>query len=111
MRYQLLGRANGLYGGVFSGESFTVSQGFHFGSVNNNPAHRVEIVEGDYIDLRPDLDATAIGKRKADGANGKERPDGTETAWPRVDACSQAKSRTRTFGTFGGVKVPVPLLA
>ncbi len=61
-REKLLGRVNGLLGGIFSTESFTLSQSYYFGSVNRNPAHRAEYYSGDYIDERNDLDAGAIGK-------------------------------------------------
>jgi hypothetical protein len=61
-RAKLLARLNGVLGGVLSDESFTLSQSYYFGSVDNNPDHRVEVIEGDYIDQRPDLDAGALGK-------------------------------------------------
>jgi hypothetical protein len=54
-RDELMGRLNNLFGGAFSGESWTLSQSYYFGSVNGNRAHRVEVVEGDFIDERPDL--------------------------------------------------------
>ena len=59
-RAKLVGRVNGLYGGIFAQESFTLSQAYYFGSVNHNPEHRAVITEGDFIDLREDLDAGAI---------------------------------------------------
>jgi hypothetical protein len=59
-RAKLVARVNGLYGGVFADESFALSQSYYFGSVDNNPAHRAVITEGDCIDLRDDLGA--IGK-------------------------------------------------
>jgi hypothetical protein len=61
-RAKLVARVNGLYGGIFAQESFTLSQSYYFGSVNHNPEHRAVITEGDFIDLREDLDAGAIGK-------------------------------------------------
>lgn len=65
-RHQLLARLNGLFQGALSGESFTLSQSYYFGSIKNNPSHRVEIVDGAYLDARPDLDADAIGKPKSE---------------------------------------------
>ena len=62
-RGRLLARINGVLGGVASIESFTLSQSYYYGSVNNNPAHRAELIDGDYIDLRNDLDAGALGKQ------------------------------------------------
>jgi AAA domain len=61
-RARPVARVNGLYGGIFAQESFTLSQAYYFGSVNHNPEHRAVITEGDFIDLREDLDAGAIGK-------------------------------------------------
>src|SRR5262249_43156466 len=59
-RTKLVARVNGLYNGVFSPESFTLSQAFYFGHVNNNPAHRVAVINGDRcIDKCTDLDAGA----------------------------------------------------
>jgi len=61
-RVRLAARINGVFGGIFAPESFVLSQGFIFGSVNHNPAHRAVIVEGEFVDDRDDLDAIAIGK-------------------------------------------------
>jgi hypothetical protein len=72
-RPKFLARLNGLFGGVFSHESWTLSQSFYFGSVANNPSHRVEEIYGHTIDQLDDLDATAIGRaagpRKAGGGH------------------------------------------
>jgi hypothetical protein len=67
-RTKMLARLNGVFGGVFSGESFTLSQAYYFGSVNGNPAHRCEYYGGDYIDRRDDLDAGAMGKSEGKAA-------------------------------------------
>ena len=61
-RANLVARVNGLFEGIFANESFTLSQGYYYGSVANNPAHRAVIVDGDSIDLRDDLDAGAMHK-------------------------------------------------
>jgi Protein of unknown function (DUF3987)/Primase C terminal 2 (PriCT-2) len=61
-RLRMVARVHGLFGGVFSGESFTLSQSYYFGSVNNNPAHRAVVTEGRCIDLCGDLDAGALDK-------------------------------------------------
>jgi hypothetical protein len=66
MRALLVARVNGLLDGKLSGESFVLSQAYLYGSVNNNPAHRVEVIDGDFIDRRTDLDAGAIGKEPTD---------------------------------------------
>lgn len=59
---RLIGRLNGLLGGDLSRESFTLSQGYYFGSVNNNPDHRVELIDGTTIDQHDDLDEIWTGK-------------------------------------------------
>lgn len=43
---QLVARLNGLFGGKLDNKSFTLSQSYYFGSVKNNPAHRVELFDG-----------------------------------------------------------------
>lgn len=67
-RAHLLGRLNGLYRGVFARESWTLSQSYYYGSVAGNPAHRVEVVGGQPIDLLDDLDATWIGPPAGEAA-------------------------------------------
>ena len=62
MRAMLVARVNGLFGGKLAPESFVLSQAYLYGSVNDNPAHRVEVIDGDFIDLRTDLDPGAMGK-------------------------------------------------
>ena len=55
-----------------------LSQAFYYGSVNNNHNHRVEVVDGDFLDLRDDTyagsifkDGSKVGDRKAGiGSNG-----------------------------------------
>lgn len=61
-REHMLGRLNGLFRGVFAGESFTLSQSYYFGAVNGSTAHRVELVDGLPIDLHDDLDEIWIGR-------------------------------------------------
>jgi putative DNA primase/helicase len=58
----MIGRLNGLFRGVFAGESWTLSQAYYFGSVNGNPAHRVEVSEGLPIDQFDELDESWLGK-------------------------------------------------
>jgi hypothetical protein len=50
-----MGRLNGLFSGSFADESWALSQCYYYGSVNGNPAHRVELICGTPIDLHPDL--------------------------------------------------------
>jgi hypothetical protein len=61
----LMARLNGLYRGIFAAESWALSQSYFYGSVDNNPDHRVEIVDGEFIDLLDELDLIAIAKPAA----------------------------------------------
>ena len=60
-REKLVARINGLFGGKIAPESFVLSQAYLFGHVDN-PDHRVEVVDGDFLDLRDDLHAGSIFK-------------------------------------------------
>ena len=61
-RDAFLARLNGLFGGIFSRESWAFSQSYYFGSVNRNPSHQVALLDGKPIDQMDHLDAAAIGK-------------------------------------------------
>ena len=71
-RQKLVARVNGLFGGIFAGESFTLSQAYYFGAVNGNPDHRAEIVNGDSSTCAATLmlvrwaSARSRNKRRAD---------------------------------------------
>ena len=58
----MMARINGVLGGVLAGESFTLSQSFYFGKAGTAERYDVIRVSGRCIDVRSDLDATAIGK-------------------------------------------------
>ncbi len=60
-RAGFLARLNGLFHGALARESFVLSQSYYFGSVKRSPSHRVELVDGDFIDARDDLEAGAVG--------------------------------------------------
>jgi hypothetical protein len=81
-RAKLVARVNGLYGDIFDQASFTLSQAYYFGCVGDNPEHRAVITEGDFIDLRDDLDAGAIfgktGTHKSNGGGESDYADGYE---------------------------------
>jgi RecA-family ATPase len=61
-REKMMGRLNGLFGGIFAGESWTLSQAYYYGSVNHNPSHEVHLVDGSPIDDHDDLDEIWLGK-------------------------------------------------
>lgn len=63
-RASFIARLNGVFRGALSDESHTLSQSYYYGSVKRSPSHRVEIVDGDYLDRREDLDASAVGRPK-----------------------------------------------
>ena len=83
-RAKFVARLQGVFGGVFSEESFTLSQSYYFGYVGNGAMpsqHQVELIDGEFIDLIDELDAGAIGRLKkktnGDGYDG-ERPEFVE---------------------------------
>jgi hypothetical protein len=74
-RDRFLDRLNGLFGGIFANESWTLSQSYYFGSVKRNPSHRVAVTAGVCIDQADQLDEGAIGKPRMDrSANGQHHP-------------------------------------
>ena len=79
-RALFLARLNGVFGGIFSNESWTLSQSYYFGSVNRNPSHRAELIDGTPIDQLDHLDAGAIAKPEKPPP--KPRPN---NAPPRTD--------------------------
>lgn len=78
-RANFVARLNGLFDGKLAGESFVLSQAYLFGHVNN-PDHRVEIIDGKFIDQRSDLDAGAIHK---DGSRGDRASNGAASRGSR----------------------------
>lgn len=78
-RSKLLGRLNGAFQGIFSGESWTLSQAYYFGSVASNPDHRVEVLDGTFIDRLDELDETWRGKPNTQAAS---TPDGKPRQGP-----------------------------
>ena len=61
MRGELVARVNGLLNGHLAGESFTLSQAYLYGHLPD-AACRIEVIDGDFLDLRDDLDAGRIFK-------------------------------------------------
>jgi hypothetical protein len=60
-RNHQLGRLNGLFRGIFSRESWVLSQSYYFGSVGQNSDHQVEVSDGTPLDTHDDLDHIWIG--------------------------------------------------
>lgn len=71
-RYDLVARLNGVLGGIIGNESFTLSQSYYYGHVKGTPERECIIVEGDFIDLRDDLDEGAIGKKNGNASSDKK---------------------------------------
>ena len=72
-RYELVAALHGLLGEGIDPVSFTLSQSYYYGSVNSNPDHRVEALDGDFIDLRPDLLSAAVGGRRLSSAKHRQQ--------------------------------------
>ena len=62
---------NGLFGGAIASESFTLSQAFYYGHIGGWP-YRIEITDGDFLDVRDDLKAGAIGRPVKGAKRGKK---------------------------------------
>jgi Protein of unknown function (DUF3631) len=111
----MLARVNGVLGGVFAGESFTLSQSYYFGSLDTEEAkanHRDHITRGRYIDQMPELDAAAIGKdqrRTKGNSNGVavEKADLEELTRRIVSGESLHPSVTQIAGKFARRSVPI----
>ena len=67
-RDRLMARLSGLFGGVFSRESWAISQAYFYGSINRSPSHVAQLIEGTPIDLMDNLDAGAIGRPNGNGS-------------------------------------------
>lgn len=77
-RPHLLGRLNGLYRGIFSRESWTLSQSYYFGAVGDGQHHQVELVQGLEIDRLDELDEVWLGPPAAGGSASSTIGDGWE---------------------------------
>lgn len=82
-RGHMMGRLNGLFGGIFAGESWTLSQSYYYGRVRQNPDHRVELIDGEPIDMHDDLDEIWLCKP---GAAPGASPDEIGAGEARGDA-------------------------
>jgi hypothetical protein len=80
-RTKLVERLNGLLGGTLGPESFVLSQAYYYGKVSNSSQHEVVVTEGDYIDQRVDLDATAISK---ESAKSEKKGNGHANPWAQL---------------------------
>ena len=91
-------RVNGLFGGQLAAESFTLSQAFYFGCVDNNPNHRVELLDGEFLNV---LDRTYAGSIFKDGSRiGDRAAVAGRTATPAAERVAHlSKASTASNGT------------
>jgi hypothetical protein len=61
-RYDFVAKLNGLLSGHLADESYTMSLSYYYGSIDNNPDHRVVVVDGRFLDEVDGLDHEAIGR-------------------------------------------------
>jgi hypothetical protein len=106
-RDRMMGRLNGLFGGVFSHESWTLSQSYYYGSVDHNPAHQVAVIEGMPIDRCDELDEIWLGKpdtlNREPGGNGQFRSgpiDETALRNAIISGAAYHESCTRLVGRW-----------
>ena len=72
-RDRFMARLNGLFGGIFSRESWVLPQSYYFGRVHNVD-HHATVFQGTCIDQRNDLDANAIKQLKERNIGQQARP-------------------------------------
>jgi predicted P-loop ATPase len=79
-RAQMISRIAGIIPAPLAPESWNASQSYYFGRAGDAPQHRVLLVEGDYVDLRNDLDRSA-----------KPKPPAAPRKKPKQSATAKAK--------------------
>jgi Virulence-associated protein E/Primase C terminal 2 (PriCT-2) len=88
----LVAYVNGIFGGKLAPESFVLSQSYYFGSVNN-PEHRVEVIDGQFLDLADRLFAGRMfkdgGKEEPKSKPRAERNNNPKTKWDDVNASAR----------------------
>jgi hypothetical protein len=110
-RAKLVARVNGRFGGIFAGESFTLSQGYFYGRALDNPApdHRCEIIDGRFVDLCNELlrfqeggskagSKKKPGRPKADDAKNKKTKGGGDKRSGVHDRDSKFEEHLATMG-------------
>lgn len=91
MRRAMVSRGNGVVGGVFANESWTLSQSFYYGHVTGRDP--IEVVVGDHeicIDELDELDAGAMAFRPAAGTT---TPGAAPTGPPDFDSLDEQALR------------------
>jgi hypothetical protein len=94
----LAARVNGLFHGACAGESFTLSQAYFFGHVHGRPPLQIEVIDGDFIDQRDDLDATAVGRNQD---SGRQKPRGFDELAAAEKIAKGVEYHESTVGLLG----------
>ena len=79
MQAGFVARLNGVLDGKLAGEWFALSQSFYYGSVKGRQPD-VWPVDGEFINLLPDLDRGAVGRGDCPVAAGEKSPDESRSA-------------------------------
>ena len=80
----MLGQLNGVFRGMFSRESWTLSQAYYFGRITANPSHRAEVVDGTPWTCWTNSDKICQGKPES--ASGAARTGGQSRPGPFDEA-------------------------
>jgi predicted P-loop ATPase len=92
LRAKYVARINGLFDGKLDGASFTLSQGFLYGHLKG-AEYRVEVIDGDFIDL---ADRTYAGSIFKDGSKvGDQAANDRQQHKPRRDDASEPVDRDK----------------
>ena len=101
VREKFVARVNGLLDGKLAGESFTLSQGYLYGHVDG-AEHRVEVIDGDFIDRRDDLYAGSIFK---DGSGVGAKAVKPASNGPGIDLNGAGRQYSLSGDDTGGAKL------
>jgi hypothetical protein len=81
-----LASLNGAFGGIFSHESWTLSQAYYFGNIDGQPPTRTAQVYGHTLDQLDHLDATAIARPAGPRRGGEAAPSNDPGSDARDDS-------------------------
>jgi hypothetical protein len=111
-REGLVARVNGLFNGKLAEESFTLSLSYYYGSVNNNPNHRLEVIDGDLLDVRSDLyagsifkDGSRVGEKAAKDKKRQERRERQQERQHSGNYEKASSERCHAYGQAGIAKL------
>jgi hypothetical protein len=102
---KLIGRLNGLFSGIFSGGTWTLSQAYYFGSAEHRPQHEVHVIDGSPINELEEFDEVSLGKPGATvktGAFGERTSGRTDESALLADIISGRNYHVSTARLLGG---------